>query len=90
MQHGIATAKRDIVFAEEEFSWNWFNHCPPPPDVLKSSYAGLITAYLPDMEKFAISLRTGSLITFSVTEEEFKDLFEVELFNKENQDETDG
>ena len=84
MQPGIAIAKRDVVFAEEEFSWGWFNLCPPPPDVLKSGYASLITTYLPDMEKFAISLRTGSLITFSVTEEEFKDLFDVELFNKEN------
>ena len=84
MRHGAATAKRDIVFVEEEFSWNWFGHCPPPPDVLEVGEIGLITAYLPDMEKFAISLRTGAWITFSVTEEEFKDLFDVELFNKEN------
>ncbi len=77
--HGKAITKRDIIFMEEQFSWGYFNCGPSPPLMLKIGAVGIITGYLPEMEKFAVSLENGSLVTFSMPEEEFKDLFHVYL-----------
>ena len=41
--------------------------------------AGIITAYLPDMEKFAVNFGKDIWITFSETEEKFLETFDVEL-----------
>jgi hypothetical protein len=40
---------------------------------------GIITAYLPDREKFAVYFSKEEWITYSMSEEQFKDLFEVHL-----------
>ncbi|KKK82067.1 hypothetical protein LCGC14_2807080, partial [marine sediment metagenome] len=53
--HGTATAKRDILFREAGFSWGYFARLPAPPPVLESGEVCVITAYLPEMEKFAVS-----------------------------------
>ncbi len=82
--HGTATAKKDISFAEDELSWHYFSHLPPPPAVLGAGKIGIITAYLPEDKKFAVSLETGAWVTFNMSEEEFKDLFHIELYKKEN------
>ncbi|PCI27554.1 hypothetical protein COB55_05590 [Candidatus Wolfebacteria bacterium] len=44
---------------------------------LKEGISGTITAYLPEMEKFAIEFNDDTWITFSMTEEEFIELVEV-------------
>ncbi len=77
LNHGTVTAKRDIVLLEERFKWGYFANLPAPPEILKAGVTGVITAYLPEMDKFAISLENGAWLTFSITEEEFKDLFYV-------------
>lgn len=84
MNHGKVVVKEDIVLTEDKFSWNYFGELPPPPEVLKSGTVGLITGYLPKMEKFGISLENGALLTFNMTEKEFKDLFNVDLNEGEN------
>lgn len=45
---------------------------------IKKGDTGLITAYLPDMEKFAVMFKENKWITFSMKEEEFFNLFEIE------------
>jgi len=80
--HGKVVTKRDIIFMEEQFSWGYFNNCPPPPPILKSGTVSVITAYLPEMGKFAISIENGALLTFSMTEEEFEHLFYIDTSEK--------
>ena len=77
--HGMAIAKREISFIDEEFSWGYFRALPPPPEVLKIGEVGAITAYLPEYEKFAISLSNGAHITFTMSEEDFKNIFDVRI-----------
>ena len=79
MNHGKVVVKEDIVLTADKFSWNYFSEFPPPPEVLKSGTVGSITGYLPEMEKFGISLENGALLTFNMTEKEFKDLFHVDF-----------
>ncbi len=85
--HGTATAKRDILFREAGFSWSYFTNLLAPPAVLEQGKICVITAYLPEMEKFAVSLENGAWVTLNMTEEEFKDLFYIELDKKENYNE---
>jgi hypothetical protein len=82
--HGTATAKIDVLFVDGEFSWNYFAHLPPPPPILEPGEVCIITAYLPDIETFAVSLENGAWVTFNMTEKKFKDLFYIELEVKEN------
>ncbi|KKM89355.1 hypothetical protein LCGC14_1249450 [marine sediment metagenome] len=81
--HGTATAKRDILFREAGFSWSHFTNLLAPPAVLEQGKICIITAYLPEMEKFAVSLENGAWVTLSMSEKEFKDLFYIELDEKE-------
>lgn len=79
MSHGKVVVKEDIVLTEDKFSWNYFGELPPPPEVLKSGTVGSITGYSPGIERFGIYLENGALLTFNMTEKEFKDLFHVDL-----------
>jgi hypothetical protein len=47
---------------------------------------GSITAYLPDMEVFAVIFEEGRWFTFKETKEEFHERFEVILFDGLSQD----
>jgi len=47
-------------------------------NTLKKGSKGVITAYLPEYEKFAVMFDFG-LITFSMTEDEFKDICTIKL-----------
>lgn len=50
---------------------------------LKKGMSGIVTAYLPDMNKFAIDFANNEAwITFSMTEKQFLRL--VEVYNKNN------
>jgi hypothetical protein len=45
---------------------------------IKKNDLGFITAYLPEMEKFAVMFPGEKWITFTMNEEEFLERFEVE------------
>lgn len=45
---------------------------------IKKGDLGFITAYLPEMEKFAVMFPREKWITFTMNEEEFLERFEVE------------
>ena len=51
-------------------------------DVVKKGEEGIITAYLPDMEKFAVLFSNKRWLTFSETETIFLQRFDVELNSK--------
>jgi hypothetical protein len=57
-EHGFAIAKEDIL---DE------NNFP----VVSSGEKGIITAYLPDMNKFAVDFGKNRWLTFDMTEGEF-------------------
>lgn len=50
---------------------------------LKVGDWGVITAYLPEMEKFAVYFTNGNWITFTMTENEFLSYFVVQLHDCE-------
>lgn len=50
----------------------------------KQSEQGIITAYLPELEKFAIMFNNHGWITFNWSEEEFLKHFNVELNTQED------
>ena len=79
MNHGTATTKINIDFTKVEFSWCYFRNLTPPPEILEAGQTGVITAYLPEWQKFAISLSNGAHITFNMNEKEFKNLFDIKL-----------
>ena len=47
------------------------------PVNVKKDDVGTITAYLPDMNRFAMSFESGEWVTFEYTEEEFLEKFEI-------------
>jgi hypothetical protein len=61
--HGTATLKKEIEGNK------------PLPIGTK----GVITAYLPEMEKFAVDFGEGNWITFDMSEDEVKKILEINL-----------
>jgi len=69
MNHGIATAKKDIRL----------NLTTEP--YIKEGDSGVITAFLPYDERFAVDFGNGKWITFQWKKEQFLEEFEVILNN---------
>ena len=66
LMHGIAILNRSIVYGNE---------------LIESGTKGIITAYLPDMNKFAVMFPESQWITFDESEEEFNNICIVKLFD---------
>ena len=49
--------------------------------IISKGESGTITAYLPEMNKFAINFNPNYWITFEMSEDEFNEHFEVHLKN---------
>lgn len=64
MNHGIATIKGELKGLSGDV-------------VVKKGEQGIITAYLPEMSKFAVLFSEDRWYTFNENEEEFLDRFEV-------------
>jgi hypothetical protein len=73
------------LFSEGLKKGNMFHGIAKPLITLKDiskDDVGVITAYLPDMGKFAVHFGGTNWFTFDSTEEEFLKNFEVEMFEE--------
>jgi hypothetical protein len=68
LMHGIAILNRSIVDRDGN-------------ELIASGTKGIITAYLPDMNKFAVMFPESQWITFDESEEEFNNICIVKLFD---------
>jgi len=68
--HGMVKVKNDIDLIKLKDKYNYFSGFNKPLNVLLQGIEGLITAYLPDEEKFGVYFHGKVWLTFSMSENE--------------------